>query len=897
MNLTKIIPIAEGRKTRSGFSEIELVSEPSEWPLSAASRDKDSWSFDHVPLNVQAVSEIFDLKKDSLYTFGISAEVEQAAPFALVLLKAGGNPSLDSDWVKVRPMGVAGPVEIAFSHTPQETGQFQLALINYYGSYTQGAKLRIKSLVCRASSYVGIDMEADAIETYLPHWGGVKRYIHRRCRESRIFNAFVAALEMRLDREECLSLPMYLSMCPTGQCNALCDFCSVTIKRTGIIKKQLSFDKLNGFLAPTLNTAYMYGVEGNGEPTLYREFNSLLATLQKRGAASYLITNGAMIEPEQIPHLLTLQSITFSLNAATAETHKKVMKLKEFDRVTNTIRSIVDQRGMLDTPCVFVSFVVHNINAHELQDFLKFAEYDLRVNVIMIRPLSELGVDTGAVEDLRDIVPYECQIRDALDAAAEYLGDVQRRAIPNTHFKCDIRLDPSTFRSVRPDPLDRVIMPPGYEGRLLAPRRNDWKIADSRLDVGWHMNQVSLKCPDGPKGILWSSCSTPVTPGETIRFVIRTRLRGGLINLSIDDPERGSVATIDILPSSDWRDIAVELSTGEATRLSLALSGTGQGFDADIDFLRLLTPGAGIRKEFKLPFPRRWQIDTPGVNAHWHGNVLDISAKENLHGRYLFKSYSNPCPPRSVLRLPISLEVHSGTLVIGILSEDFQKWTHQFPFSVGSWGQELQIDTGENQRLQVVLFARGNDPLSARIDWGDTLELTPERERGQDEERFEVPGIEPAPEVAGGVSSPVSQVAKASKTKEKKVKFYCQKPWTDINNFTVDGRMDVCCITTGASQEHYALGNILEQDFQEIWNGEQMREFRRTVNSDTPLPPCQRCPMAYGYQGPFFDRNLADAAIRMKFDDTRHTGYKKLAAKSLKQVSKLIVDLFFKGFR
>jgi len=49
---------------------------------------------------------------------------------------------------------------------------------------------------------------------------------------------------------------------------------------------------------------------------------------------------------------------------------------------------------------------------------------------------------------------------------------------------------------------------------------------------------------------------------------------------------------------------------------------------------------------------------------------------------------------------------------------------------------------------------------------------------------------------------------------------------------------------------------MFEQSFQEIWNGERAREFRRTVNDPDPerqLPPCRRCPLAYQYQGPFFD--------------------------------------------
>jgi radical SAM protein with 4Fe4S-binding SPASM domain len=94
------------------------------------------------------------------------------------------------------------------------------------------------------------------------------------------------------------------------------------------------------------------------------------------------------------------------------------------------------------------------------------------------------------------------------------------------------------------------------------------------------------------------------------------------------------------------------------------------------------------------------------------------------------------------------------------------------------------------------------------------------------------------------------------------VRYYCQKPWTDLHNFTVDGRMDVCCIATGESQARYALGNLMTQSFQDVWNGERAQEFRRTVNSAEPLPPCRRCPMAYAYQGPLFNPAGAERRVR-----------------------------------
>ena len=289
------------------------------------------------------------------------------------------------------------------------------------------------------------------------------------------------------------------------------------------------------------------------------------------------------------------------------------------------------------------------------------------------------------------------------------------------------------------------------------------------------------------------------------------------------------------------------------------------------------------------------------LKAQWAKNVLNISAGPNLASRYLFKSYSNPCATDTRLQLPIKVKVHSGILAIGVLSEDFQKWVHRFIFETGAREETLQIDTGTNHRIQIVLFARGDAALDAEIDWGENLESVPERERKDDDEQFEVPGLEGTAPAQGEKSDghPEQHIAAPHSAKPKKVKFYCQKPWTDVNNFTVDGRMDVCCITTGSSQAHYAIGNIQEQNFQEIWNGERMRDFRRTVNSDKPLPPCQRCPMAYGYQGPFFDRKLAETGLRQRFVANlidRHI-LRRIAGRIVYALCTPLVPLLFRGFK
>jgi radical SAM protein with 4Fe4S-binding SPASM domain len=560
---------------------------------------------------------------------------------------------------------------------------------------------------------------------------------------------------------------------------------------------------------------------------------------------------------------------------------------------------------MQHNPAIFVSFVVHATNAHELQEFLQFAEYDLRINVIMIRPLSELGVDSGAVEDLREIVPYECQVQDALEASNEYLNDISRRRIPNTPNYCDIRIDPATFRSVRPDPVDRIIMPPGFEGFLLAPRRSGWRSSSDKVQVDWSLNQATIFCPnDEAIGVVWQSISTPVMPDCEILFKANIQLNDGSFRIDIKNDEGKLLASSQIDASLEMQSIELKIQTGSATRVFFEVGNLGLGFSGRIDFIRLLTPGAGIRKEFKLPFPRRWQVDTPGVKARWIGNILDISAAENLSGKYLIKSYSSPCSPNNLIKAPLHIEVKSGTLVIGVLSEDFQRWTHQFAFKAGSHKFNLEVNTENNSRLQIVIFPRGGDPLNAVIDWGDLLEVAPDRELGLVEQVIDVPEIElvSSERQSSNQSDAVkrSEITSQQKTpKVKKIKFYCQKPWTDVNNFTVDGRMDVCCITTGSSQDHYSLGNILDQDFQEIWNGAQMKQFRKTVNSNEPLPPCQRCPMAYSYQGPFFDRGLAEATLKQAL--ILNMQKRNFLLRSFASISYIVLirlnTLFFRGFK
>ncbi|HET7698339.1 MAG TPA: radical SAM/SPASM domain-containing protein [Vicinamibacterales bacterium] len=724
-----------------------------------------------------------------------------------------------------------------------------------------------------------------AADTLLPHWGPLQRTIHRLCRRSRAANTAVAAIEMRLGREELLSLPQYMALCPTGQCNALCGFCSVTTNRTGIIKKQLPFDAISRFTGPVSRVIRMYGLEGNGEPTLYDRFDELADALLRNGATAYLITNGDRLTPAGIDALVArgLDAVNFSLNAASGSTHRRIMKLRDFDRVLSNIRRFVAARGTKPRPSVSVSMVVTRDNVHEVVPFLRLAEEDLGVDRVLVRPLSEIATEHGAVEDLRPLVPFESEITDMLEGVRDYLASTPRRA--------SIEIVPENFRAVRPDPPGAIPMPPEDVPRLPVPRGAYWQPGDGTT-ASWTWNAVTLtRAGDGAPRILESE-ALPVPPETELLLRCTANVRRGELCLLVGPPQGPAIASI---PLRGAGTSEVRVHTGAHAALSFWLEAAGP-VDARLEFDRLRTPAAVPGARFTVPHPGRWESTSADVRVDWTGSTVQLAGAVK-RGPYLLKSYSIACVPHSRIELPLRSTVTRGALGVGILSGDQQGWLTTKSLPAGEWSGVLPFDTGENGRVYVVLYGERDGDLAAAVDWNTNIEATPSRL--EPASGGAAPAAAAAPHAAD-TTPPASRWIERMRTALRgDVRYYCQKPWTDLHNFSVDGRMDVCCIATGESQTRYALGNLMTQSFQEVWNGPVAREFRRTVNSSTPLPPCRRCPMAYAYQGPLFDPSwTARRVAQFIRGGLRRLPYGIRVSPMATAVSdRLVSHLLFRGFK
>lgn len=160
----------------------------------------------------------------------------------------------------------------------------------------------------------------------------------------------------------------------TSVCDASCNFCPRDAMPDK--KRFLGMDVVER-LAAELRRHKVTGVVlcGIGESTLHPRLNEIVRTLADTGTKIEMTTHGgARMDTRRFETLVDhgLSGFSFSLNAATAPTHQKVMRLKDFDRTVANLREILQLRNRsYRDVSVHVSFVVCDVNQHEAMDFVE----------------------------------------------------------------------------------------------------------------------------------------------------------------------------------------------------------------------------------------------------------------------------------------------------------------------------------------------------------------------------------------------------------------------------------------------------------------------------------------------------------------------------------------------
>lgn len=198
--------------------------------------------------------------------------------------------------------------------------------------------------------------------------------------------------EQRAGREILQSAPVTVIV-PTGsKCNVKCVFCTDRSPGTSYQYKNLSFDSFLRFASP-LRKAKSVGLYGWGEPLVNRDYERIFDYVASEfyGIEIYVTTNGILLDDRWATKFLDYEPtrLTISVNAATRQTYRDILKADSFDRVVSNTRNLLElrrQRGRR-RPTVTLSFVSIVPNIMELPDFVDLA--------------ADLGADHVLVQDFK----------------------------------------------------------------------------------------------------------------------------------------------------------------------------------------------------------------------------------------------------------------------------------------------------------------------------------------------------------------------------------------------------------------------------------------------------------------------------------------------------------------
>jgi radical SAM protein with 4Fe4S-binding SPASM domain len=95
---------------------------------------------------------------------------------------------------------------------------------------------------------------------------------------------------------------------------------------------------------------------------------------------------------------------------------------------------------------------------------------------------------------------------------------------------------------------------------------------------------------------------------------------------------------------------------------------------------------------------------------------------------------------------------------------------------------------------------------------------------------------------ATGATTPLTYLARGGEHSDARPWAGCHRPYA-LTYITAHGNVYSCCFSPfhpGPRAERQ-LGNVFEQPFEAIWNGERYRAFRAAFESDSPWPQCASC--------------------------------------------------------
>ena len=194
-----------------------------------------------------------------------------------------------------------------------------------------------------------------------------------------------------MDTDIVAPLPRKITIETTSVCNLRCVMCP---QATGAVHRPKHLpEEMVQRLMPLLESGRYFELHGIGEPMLSPAFWRIVGILRERNPTASAVFNSNMVVlTEQMLNDLAASTIThinISLDAATAETYRKI-RGADFASVTGNVARLVAVAGR--RPKISVNMTVMKENLDEVPLFVRLA-HSLGVDSAIVWPINDYGVD------------------------------------------------------------------------------------------------------------------------------------------------------------------------------------------------------------------------------------------------------------------------------------------------------------------------------------------------------------------------------------------------------------------------------------------------------------------------------------------------------------------------
>jgi MoaA/NifB/PqqE/SkfB family radical SAM enzyme len=177
--------------------------------------------------------------------------------------------------------------------------------------------------------------------------------------------------------------PITVEINPTNVCNHGCSWCYFKEYKNNV-KESIPRDILFKLIDDIAGNVNGIIISGGGEPTLHPSFSKALYRARIKGLDIGLITNGSTLGQYAPAIADTCSWVRVSLDAITAEEHEKVHNSKDFSKIIDGVKHLVEIKGK--NMQVGASFTYEN--GADLDKIDKF-KHSLGLDYAIVRGLRE----------------------------------------------------------------------------------------------------------------------------------------------------------------------------------------------------------------------------------------------------------------------------------------------------------------------------------------------------------------------------------------------------------------------------------------------------------------------------------------------------------------------------